>query len=177
MWVLLIEDDEGTAKSIELMLKAKNHTCDIKRLGADGLAAAGLYTYDVILLDLMLPDMDGFEVLRRLRANQIDAPVLSLSGLSDAGHKAKGINIGADSYPIKPFDNREPLSRIARAPRLLMGHHAAVAARAPRRRTRRVLAEASPGRGRARCPTRLRHVPGYATNTRRLRPASCAADI
>ena len=126
MWVLLIEDDEGTAKSIELMLKAKNHTCDIKRLGADGLAAAGLYTYDVILLDLMLPDMDGFEVLRRLRANQIDAPVLILSGLSDAGHKAKGLNIGADDYLIKPFDNRELLARIEAILRRFRGHDDAV---------------------------------------------------
>ena len=94
MWVLLIEDDAGAAKSIELMLKAKDHTCDIKRLGEDGLEAAGLYSYDVILLDLMLPDMDGLEVLRRLRANQINAPVLILSGLSDVGHKAKGLNSG-----------------------------------------------------------------------------------
>ena len=122
MWVLLIEDDEGTAKSIELMLKAKNHTCDVKRLGEDGLTAAGLHTYDVILLDLMLPDMDGFEVLRRLRANQVSVPLLILSGLSDVGHKAKGRHIGADDYLIKPFDNRKLLARIEAVLRRFRGH-------------------------------------------------------
>ncbi len=122
MWVLLIEDDAGTAKSIELMLKAEGHTCAIQRLGEDGLKAAGLFTYDVILLDLMLPDMDGLEVLRRLRASQVDAPVLILSGLSDVGHKAKGLNIGADDYLIKPFDNRELLARIEAVLRRFRGH-------------------------------------------------------
>ena len=69
MWILLIEDDAATARSIELMLRSEGHNCDIKRLGEDGLAAAKLYDYGVILLDLMLPDMDGLEVLRRLRAD------------------------------------------------------------------------------------------------------------
>jgi two-component system cell cycle response regulator CtrA len=122
MWVLLIEDDQGTAKSIELMLKAKGHTCDIKRLGEDGLNAARLYDYDVILLDLMLPDMDGLEVLRRLRASQVNAPVLILSGLSDVGHKSKGLNVGADDYLIKPFDNRELMARIEAILRRFRGH-------------------------------------------------------
>jgi two-component system cell cycle response regulator CtrA len=126
MWVLLIEDDEGTARSIELMLKAKDHTCDIKRLGQDGLNAARLYDYDVILLDLMLPDLDGLEVLRRLRANQVNAPVLILSGLNDVGHKSKGLNIGADDYLIKPFDNRELLARIEAVRRRFKGHHDSV---------------------------------------------------
>ncbi len=112
MWVLLIEDDAGTAKSIEVMLKSQGHACDIKRLGEDGLGAARLYTYDIILLDLMLPDMDGLEVLRRLRADRIGTPVLILSGLSDVGHKSKGLNIGADDYLAKPFDNRELMARI-----------------------------------------------------------------
>ena len=122
MWVLLIEDDKRSAQSIELMLKAKDHTCDIKHLGEDGLEAAGLYTYDVILLDLMFSDMDGLEVLRRLRAKQVNAPVLILSGLSDVGHKAKGLNIGADDYLIKPFDNRELLARIEAVGRRFRGH-------------------------------------------------------
>ncbi len=112
MWVLLIEDDAGTAKSIEVTLKSQGHACDNKRLGEDGLGAARLYAYDVILLDLMLPDMHGLEVLRRLRANQVGTPVLILSGLSDVGHKSKGLNIGADDYLVKPFDNRELMARI-----------------------------------------------------------------
>ncbi len=122
MWVLLIEDDAGTAKSIELMLRTKGHDCDVKQLGEDGLAAAKLYDYDVILLDLMLPDMEGLEVLRRLRAAQVNAPLLILSGLSDIGFKSKGLNIGADDYLIKPFDNRELLARIEAIVRRFKGH-------------------------------------------------------
>jgi two-component system cell cycle response regulator CtrA len=122
MRVLLIEDDAGTAKSIELMLKAKGHSCEVKRLGEDGLSAARLYDYDVILLDLMLPDMEGLEVLRRLRASQIDVPVLILSGLNDIGHKSKGLNIGADDYLIKPFDNSELMARIEAILRRFKGH-------------------------------------------------------
>ncbi len=127
MWVLLIEDHEGTARSIELMLKAENHTCTIRRLGKDGLKAAGLFSYDVILLDLMLPDMDGLEVLRRLRASLVNAPVLILSGLRDVDHKAKGLNFGADDYLIKPFDNRELLARIEAVLRRFRGHVDSVA--------------------------------------------------
>ena len=122
MWVLLIEDDQGTAESIKMMLNTQDHTCDIKRLGEDGLAAAGLYDYDVILLDLMLPDMDGMDVLRRLRSNQVKAPVLILSGLDDVAYKSKGLNIGADDYLIKPFDNRELLARIEAIRRRFRGH-------------------------------------------------------
>ena len=112
MWVLLIEDDAATARSIELMLKSEGYDCDIKCLGEDGLVAAKLYDYGVILLDLMLPDMGGLEVLRRLRADKLKTPVLILSGLGDAGTKSKGLNDGADDYLVKPFDNRELLARI-----------------------------------------------------------------
>ncbi len=126
MWVLLIEDEVGTARSIELMLKAEGHTCDIKHLGEDGLDAARLYAYDVILLDLMLPDMEGLEVLRRMRATQVTTPVLILSGLSDVGYKSKGLNIGADDYLIKPFDNRELLARMEAVLRRFRGHNDSV---------------------------------------------------
>ncbi len=108
------------------MLKAKGHTCEIQRLGEDGLNAARIYDYDVILLDLMLPDLDGLEVLRRLRANQITVPVLILSGLSDVAHKSRGLNIGADDYLIKPFDNRELMARIEAVRRRFRGHEDSV---------------------------------------------------
>jgi two-component system cell cycle response regulator CtrA len=122
MWVLLIEDDAATARSIEMRLKSEGYSCDIKRLGADGLAAAKLYDYGIIVLDLMLPDMEGLEVLRRLRACNVETPVLILSGLSDIGTKSKGLNIGADDYMIKPFDNRELLARIQAVLRRFEGH-------------------------------------------------------
>jgi two-component system cell cycle response regulator CtrA len=122
MRALLIEDEESTAASIALMLKSEGHTCDVKRLGKDGLDAARLHAYDVILLDLMLPDMEGLEVLRRLRADNIDTPLLILSGLSNVGYKSKGLNIGADDYLIKPFDNRELLARIEAVLRRFNGH-------------------------------------------------------
>ena len=82
MRVLLVEDDTATAKSIELMLKSESYVCDSTDLGEDGLEIGKLYDYDIIILDLMLPDMDGYEVLRRLRASNVDTPVLILSGLS-----------------------------------------------------------------------------------------------
>ncbi len=122
MWVLLIEDDAATARSIELMLRSEGYDCDIKRLGEDGLIAAKLHDYGVILLDLMLPDMEGLEVLRRLRADQINTPVLILSGLGDGGTKSKGLNDGADDYLVKPFDNRELLARIEAVLRRSKGH-------------------------------------------------------
>ncbi len=122
MWILLIEDDAATARSIELILRSEGYGCDIKRLGEDGLAAAKLYDYGVILLDLMLPDMEGLEVLRRLRADTLGTPVLILSGLSDIGTKKEGLTAGADDYLVKPFDNRELLARIQAVLRRFRGH-------------------------------------------------------
>ncbi|MCA0451796.1 MAG: response regulator, partial [Proteobacteria bacterium] len=83
MRVLLVEDDQATAKSIELMLKQEGFVCDVSDMGEDGLEIGKLYDYDIILLDLMLPDMDGYEVLRRFRQARIKTPVLILSGLAD----------------------------------------------------------------------------------------------
>ena len=68
MRVLLVEDDSTTAQSIQLMLKSESYVCDATDLGEDGLEIGKLYDYDIIILDLMLPDIDGYEVLRRLRA-------------------------------------------------------------------------------------------------------------
>ncbi len=112
MWILLIEDDPASARGIELALKSEGYSFDLKRTGEEALGAAKLYAYDVILLDLMLPDIDGLDVLRRMRACKIGTPVLILSGLNDVAVKAEGLNCGADDYLVKPFDNRELLARI-----------------------------------------------------------------
>src|ERR687896_689833 len=98
MRVLLVEDDAATAQSIELMLRAESFICDTTDLGEDGLEIGKLYDYDIIILDLMLPDIDGYEVLRRLRSSRVNTPILILSGLSELDNKIKGFGIGADDY-------------------------------------------------------------------------------
>ena len=106
MRVLLVEDDTSTAKSIELMLKSEGYIVDTTDLGEDGLEIGKIYDYDIIILDLMLPDMDGYEVLKRLRASKVETPILILSGLSELDNKIKGLGFGADDYLTKPFDKR-----------------------------------------------------------------------
>jgi two-component system cell cycle response regulator CtrA len=122
MRVLLIEDDSSAAKGIELMLKSEGYIVDITGQGEDGLEIGKLYDYDIIILDLMLPDMDGYEVLKRLRANKIKTPILILSGLSELDNKIKGLGIGADDYLTKPFDKRELVARLQAIVRRSQGH-------------------------------------------------------
>ena len=122
MRVLLVEDDSSTAKSIELMLHSEGFIVDTTDLGEDGLEIGKLYDYDIILLDLMLPDIDGYEVLRRLRSARVNTPILILSGLSELDHKIKGLGFGADDYLTKPFDKRELIARIQAIVRRSKGH-------------------------------------------------------
>jgi two-component system, cell cycle response regulator CtrA len=122
MRVLLLEDDSATAKTIELVLKSEGYVCDITDLGEDGLEIGKLYDYDLIILDLMLPDMDGYEVLKRFRASRVATPILILSGLSQLDNKLKGLGFGADDYLTKPFDKRELLARIQAIVRRSKGH-------------------------------------------------------
>lgn len=122
MRVLLVEDDAATAKSIELMLKSEGFVIDTTDMGEDGLEIGKLYDYDIIVLDIMLPDMDGYEVLRRLRAAKIETPILILSGLGEMESKIKGLGYGADDYLVKPFDKRELLARIQAIVRRSKGH-------------------------------------------------------
>ena len=112
MRVLLVEDDTSTAKTIEMMLKSEGYICDCTDLGEDGLEIGKIYDYDLIILDLMLPDMDGYEVLRRLRSSKVKTPILILSGLSEPDQKVKGLGFGADDYLTKPFDKGELVARI-----------------------------------------------------------------
>src|SRR6201988_897741 len=122
MRVLLVEDDTSTAKSIELMLKSEGYIVDITDLGEDGLEIGKIYEYDIIILDLMLPDMDAYEVLKRLRAAKVETPILILSGLTELDNKLKGLGFGADDYLTKPFDKRELIARIQAIVRRSKGH-------------------------------------------------------
>ena len=122
MRVLLVEDDTATAQGIEMMLRSEGYVCDTTDMGEDGLEIGKLYDYDIIVLDLMLPDMDGYEVLRRLRAARVKTPILILSGLSGLDDKIKGLGVGADDYLTKPFDKRELVARIQAIVRRSKGH-------------------------------------------------------
>lgn len=122
MRVLVVEDDALVARSVEKMLRAEGMVVDTTALGEDGIEIGKLYDYDIILLDLMLPDMDGYEVLRRLRAGRIETPVLILSGLTEPDKKVKGLGYGADDYVTKPFDRGELVARIQAIVRRSQGH-------------------------------------------------------
>jgi CheY-like chemotaxis protein len=110
--VLLIEDDSGTAQSIEIMLKTENFTVHITDLGEEGVDLGKVYDYDIILLDLNLPDVSGYEVLRSLRAAKVATPILILSGFASIEDKIRGLGLGADDYLQKPFHRGELVARI-----------------------------------------------------------------
>ena len=122
MRVLLVEDDAATAKSIELMLKSEGYVIDTTDLGEDGIEIGKIYDYDIIILDLMLPDMDGYEVLKSLRDAKVATPVLILSGLTEMDDKLKALGYGADDYLTKPFDKRELVARLQAIVRRSQGH-------------------------------------------------------
>ena len=103
MRVLLIEDDPSTSKSIELMLSAEGFNIYSTDLGEEGIDLGKLYDYDVILLDLNLPDMHGYDVLKKLRLSKVTTPILILSGMVELENKVKGLGFGADDYLTKPF--------------------------------------------------------------------------
>lgn len=122
MRVLLVEDDNATARSIELALASEGIVCDVAQLGEEGLEIGKIYDYDIIILDLMLPDIDGYEVLLRLRSAKVQVPILILSGLSGTDQKIKGLGFGADDYLTKPFNRGELIARIQAIVRRSKGH-------------------------------------------------------
>ncbi len=122
MRVLLIEDDSATAQSIELMLKSEGFNIYTTDLGEEGIDLGKIYDYDIILLDLNLPDMLGFEVLRGLRRSRVRTPILILTGLAGIEDKVKGFGFGADDYMTKPFHKDELVARIQAIVRRSKGH-------------------------------------------------------
>ena len=122
MRVLLIEDDPTTSRSIEMMLTHANLNVYSTDLGEEGIDLAKLYDYDLILLDLNLPDMTGHEVLRQLRLARIETPTLILSGEDGTDSKIKGFGFGTDDYLTKPFHREELVARIHAIIRRSKGH-------------------------------------------------------
>ncbi|MDO6480354.1 response regulator transcription factor CtrA [Shimia thalassica] len=126
MRVLLVEDDPATSKSIEMMLTHANLNVYATDLGEEGIDLAKLYDYDLILLDLGLPDMNGHDVLRQLRLARIETPILILSGDDNTDSKIKGFGFGADDYLTKPFHREELVARIHAIIRRSKGHSQSV---------------------------------------------------
>jgi two-component system, cell cycle response regulator CtrA len=122
MRVLLIEDDRAAAQSIELMLKSQSINVYTTDSGEEGIDLGKVYNYDIILLDLNLPDMSGFDVLRTLRVAKVETPILILSGLAGIEDKCKGLGFGADDYMTKPFHKDELVARIYAIVRRSQGH-------------------------------------------------------
>ena len=122
MRVLLIEDDMATAQGIELMLKSEDFNVYTTDLGEEGVDLGKLYDYDIILLDLNLPDMPGFDVLKTLRMAKVNTPILILSGTSDIDSKVRGLATGADDFMTKPFHKNELVARIHAVVRRSKGH-------------------------------------------------------
>ena len=122
MRVLVVEDDSATAQSIELMLKSESFNVYTTDLGEEGIDLGKIYDYDIILLDLNLPDMSGFEVLRSLRVSKVRTPILVLSGLAGIEDKVRGFGFGADGYMTKPFHKDELVARIHAIVRRSKGH-------------------------------------------------------
>jgi len=126
MRVLLIEDDSAMARSIELMLRSEGLNVYTTDLGEEGIDLGKLYDYDIIVLDLQLPDMSGFEVLKALRVAKVQTPVLILSGNAIVEAKVKALGFGADDYMTKPFHKDELVARIQAVVRRSKGHSQSV---------------------------------------------------
>jgi len=112
MKVLLIEDDEMLAEAVSQILSKNNYSVDVSHDGEYGLDCASSGIYDIILLDIMLPVLDGIQVLRQMRQEGITTPVIMLTARGELRDKVQGLDCGADDYVAKPFETEELLARI-----------------------------------------------------------------
>ena len=112
MRILIVEDETRLAETLGQIMEEQHYQTDVVTDGADGLDYALSGQYDLVLLDVMLPKLDGFEVARRLRAAHISTPILMLTARDDTGDKITGLDCGADDYMTKPFDSGELLARV-----------------------------------------------------------------
>ena len=122
MRVLLIEDDPAAARGLTLVLNSSGAVVDHTASGEEALDLCRLYDYDVVLLDLALPDVDGYEVVRRMRVGRVETPVMVLSGTARSQAKVKAFGVGADDFVTKPFDKDELLARMQAVVRRSKGY-------------------------------------------------------
>lgn len=122
MRILLVEDDKNTAEILINALRSEGFTCDTTDTGEDAIQLTRLYQYDGIILDVMLPDMEGMELLRRLRSTKNQTPTIILSGLNGVSEKIRGLSAGADDYIEKPCNHKELIARIHAVVRRAMGY-------------------------------------------------------
>ncbi len=127
MRVLYVDDDRSMTKSVELMLRTAGHTCDTTYLGERAVQLANMKEYDAIVLDILLPDIDGYEVIERLRQAQVATPILIQTGLVDRAKPSDAAAFGADDILLKPFDKDELIRHLRRTVSRAFG----VAAAAP----------------------------------------------
>lgn len=112
MYILIVEDEFALADTLYDMMREQHYTADVVYTGEDGLTYGESNLYDVILLDVMLPGMDGFEVVKQLREKKIKTPVILLTAKDDTADKVYGLDCGADDYITKPFSKEELFARI-----------------------------------------------------------------
>jgi two-component system cell cycle response regulator CtrA len=122
MNILIVEDDATTARTLSLLLQSEGFQTFTADLGEEGVDLGKVYDYDLILLDLNLPDMSGMDVLRQLRLGKINTPVMILSGSSEIETKVKTFTVGADDYLTKPFHKDELIARVQAVVRRSKGH-------------------------------------------------------
>ena len=125
--ILYVEDDRGAAEEVQRLASETGDTVVWESTGSGGLLRAGMDRFDVIILDRMLPDLDGLTILRRLRESGVGTPVLMLSALGRTSDRAEGLDAGADDYLAKPFEAEELLARLRALHRRSSGReHSAV---------------------------------------------------
>ncbi len=125
MHILIIEDDRDLCNTLKMQLLSENHTADCCYTGSEALYFAMTGSYDLILLDRMLPEIDGLSILRSIRQSRVDTPVILATALGTVDDRIDGLDCGADDYLVKPYDINELLARIralSRRPKVFTGH-------------------------------------------------------
>jgi two-component system, cell cycle response regulator CtrA len=126
MRALLVEDDAVSARLVRAAIEPQGFVVEASESGEDGLELAKLYDFDIAVVDLRLPDIDGAEVVRRMRAANVGTPALMLSGVDDRREKVRALVCGADDYLAKPFDREELTARLRAIVRRSKGHAGSV---------------------------------------------------
>lgn len=124
MRALIIDQDQSIADGVGFILREEGHVSDHAKTGDEGVDLARLYEYDIIVLDIVLSDMDGFDILYRLRSNGIKTPIIIISATADVDTKIESLNLGADDFIAKPFHVKELLARAQSIVRRSQGHSA-----------------------------------------------------